>query len=145
MMLNKYLVAGNLTRDIELRYVPSGEAVADIGLATNRKWKTETGEEKEEVTFLNCVAWGKQAEAAAKYLKKGSGVFIEGRLKLEQWEKNGEKRSALKVVVERLQFIGGKKEGGEGSQDHPGDTGAQQAPATGAQADATDYNSDIPF
>lgn len=103
--LNRVFLIGNLTREPEVRFTPNGKAVADIGLATNRSWKTETGEEKEEVCYINAVVWGKQAEAAGKYLKKGKSVFIEGRLKFESWEKNGEKHSTLKVECERLQFL----------------------------------------
>ena len=115
--LNKVLLIGNLTRDPEVRYTPKGSAVADIGLATNRSWRTETGEEKEEVCYVTVVVWGKQAEAAGKYLKKGRPVFVEGRLQFESWEKNGEKRSSLKVHCERLQFLGSP--GGRGDAEAP--------------------------
>lgn len=103
--LNKVLLIGNLTRDPEVRYTPKGSAVCDMGMATNRQWKTDAGEEKSEVCYVSVTVWGKQAEAAGKYLKKGSSCFIEGRLKFESWEKNGEKRSALKVDAERVQFL----------------------------------------
>ena len=115
--LNKVLLIGNLTRDPEVRYTPKGAAVADIGLATNRTWRTETGEEKEEVCYVNVVVWGKSAEAAGKYLKKGRPVFVEGRLQFESWEKNGEKRTTLKVHCERLQFLGSS--GGSGGPREP--------------------------
>lgn len=112
--LNKVLLIGNLTRDPEVRYTPKGFAVADIGLATNRTWLSDTGEKKEEVCYVNIVVWGKQAEAAGKYLKKGRSVFVEGRLQFESWEKNGEKRTTLKVNCERLQFLGSP--GGRGAE-----------------------------
>ena len=115
--LNKVMLIGNLTRDPEVRYTPKGSAVADLGLATNRTWRTETGEEKEEVCYVSVVVWGKQAEAAGKYLKKGRPVFVEGRLQFEQWEKNGEKRSTLKVHCERLQFLGSP--GGRSAEGEP--------------------------
>ena len=115
--LNKVLLIGNLTRDPEVRYTPKGSAVADIGLALNRTWRDKNGDEKEEVCYATCIVWGKQAEAAGKYLKKGSPVFIEGRLKFEQWEKNGEKRSMLKIWVDRLQFLGGVKKQAEESHE----------------------------
>ena len=83
---NKVILAGNLTRDPELRYLPKGTAVAKIGLAINRNWRTETGEQKEEVTFIDVEAFGKQAETISQYLKKGRPILIEGRLKLDQWE-----------------------------------------------------------
>jgi len=105
--LNKLLLAGNLTRDPEMRYTPKGSAICGFGLAVNRKWKTETGDEKEEVTFVDVTAFGKQAEVIAQYLKKGNPLFLEGRLKLDQWDdkKTGEKRSKLAVVLESFQFL----------------------------------------
>lgn len=107
MNLNKLLLAGNLTRDPEMRYTPKGSAICGFGLAVNRKWKTETGDEKEEVTFVDVTAFGKQAEVIAQYLKKGNPLFLEGRLKLDQWDdkKTGEKRSKLAVVLESFQFL----------------------------------------
>lgn len=116
MNLNRVFIAGNLTRDVELRATPSGTQVAQIGLAINRVWKDQAGEKKEEVTFVDCEAWGKTAEVMAQYLGKGKPVFIEGRMKLEQWEdkESGQKRSKMKVVVESFQFVEskGKTDGG---------------------------------
>lgn len=111
---NKWIGLGNLTRDPELKYTPKGMAVAKIGMAVNRKYKAESGEQKEEVTFIDIEAWGKQAELLGQYMRKGSPLFIEGRLKLDQWDdKNtGQKVSKLKVVLEQFQFVGGKQEGG---------------------------------
>lgn len=115
---NKVILLGNLTRDPELRYTPKGQAVARLGLAVNRSYKTDTGETKEEVTFIDVDAWGKQAELIGQYLRKGSPLFMEGRLKLDQWDdKNtGQKVSKLRVVMENFQFIGGPRgaEGGPG-------------------------------
>ncbi len=145
--LNKVMLIGNLTRDPEVRYTPKGSAVADIGLATNRTWRTETGEEKEEVCYVNVVVWGKQAEAAGKYLKKGRPVFVEGRLQFESWEKNGEKRTTLKVHCERLQFLGSP--GGrpsESSGPAEKETAAVTAPAVSKGSSEPDLeNDDIPF
>ena len=107
--LNKVLLIGNLTRDPEVRYTPRGQAVCEVPMATNRKWVTDSGEEKEEVCFVTVLIWGKQAELAGKHLKKGSPIFVEGRLQWETWEKNGEKRSAVKVYCERFQFISAKE------------------------------------
>src|ERR1700747_585551 len=106
---NKVILAGNLTRDPELRYTPKGTAIARIGLAVNRTWKTETGESKEEVTFIDVDAFPRQAETLAQYLKKGSPRMVEGRLKLDQWDdkQTGQKRSRLGVVLEGFQFLGG--------------------------------------
>jgi single-strand DNA-binding protein len=116
--LNKVMLMGNLTRDIDMRTLPSGMAVAAFGLAVNRRWKNAQGEQQEEVTFVDMEAFGKPAEVMNQYLRKGSAVFIEGRLKLDQWEdKDGNKRQKMKVVVESFQFIDGKPaEQGQGQQ-----------------------------
>ena len=104
---------GNLTRDVELRQTPGNQTVANIGLAVNRNFQTREGERREETTFVDCEAWGRQAEVMAQYLSKGRPVFIEGRLKFDQWQdQQGQNRSKLKVVVENFQFVGGRGEGG---------------------------------
>jgi single-strand DNA-binding protein len=123
---NKVILLGNLTRDPELRYTPKGQAVAKLGLAVNRSYKTETGEMKEEVTFIDIDAWGKQAELMGQYFKKGNPIFIEGRLKLDQWDDKttGQKVSKLKVVMENFQFVGSK------GSDAGGGPGAPSAPAS---------------
>src|SRR5215813_9451763 len=110
---NKVIRAGNLTRDPELRYTPKGTAVARIGLAVNRSWKSETGEMKEEVTFVDIDAFGWQAEVIAQYMRKGRPFLVEGRLKLNQWEDKNthQKQSKLRVVLETFSFIDSK--GGE--------------------------------
>lgn len=103
---NKVLLMGHITRDIELKFTPSNMAVAQIGLAVNHKYKTKDGAQKEEVTFVDCEAWGKTAEVMQQYLSKGKPVFIEGRLKLDQWQdKDGGNRSKLKVTIENFQFV----------------------------------------
>src|SRR5271169_6056187 len=112
---NKVILAGNLTRDPELRYTPKGTAVAKIGIAINRSWKTETGEMKEEVTFVDVEAFGRTAETLGQYFKKGRPILIEGRLKYDQWDdkQSGAKRSKLGVVLEGFQFMdSGRAEGG---------------------------------
>ena len=113
---NKVILAGNLTRDPELRYTPSGTAIAKFGLAVNRKWKdSQTNEMKEEVTFIDIDAFGRQAETIGQYLKKGRPILLEGRLKLDQWEdkQTQQKRSRLGVVLESFQFLdSGTREGG---------------------------------
>lgn len=104
--LNKVMLMGNLTRDPQLSYLPSQTAVCEVGLAVNRSWTTPDGQRKEETTFVDCSAFGKTAEVLAKYLKKGRPIFIEGRLKYDQWEaQDGSKRSKLRVVIENFQFI----------------------------------------
>ena len=113
---NKVMLVGNLTRDPELKHTPSNQAVANIGLAMNRQFQTREGERREEVTFVDCEAWGRQAEVMAQYLSKGRPVFIQGRLKLDTWQdKDGGNRSKLKVVVENFQFVGGREGGGGGA------------------------------
>src|ERR1041385_957525 len=113
---NKVILAGNLTRDPEVRYTPKGAAIAKLGLAINRTWKTETGETKEEVTFVDVDAFGRTAEVISQYLKKGRPILVEGRLKLDQWDdkQTNQKRSRLGVVLESFQFLdsGGGQGGG---------------------------------
>jgi single-strand DNA-binding protein len=108
---NRVILVGNLTRDPELRYIPSGTAVSDIGLAVNDRIKR--GDQwVDEVTFVDITLWGRTAEIANEYLSKGSPVLIEGRLKLDRWEKDGQKHSKLKVVGDKMQMLGSKGEGG---------------------------------
>lgn len=102
---NRVILAGNITRDPEVRYIPSGTAVADMTLAINRKYRTSSGEAQEETCFVDITVWGKQAETCGQYLKKGSSVLLEGRLKLDRWEKDGQKHSRLTVVADRVQFL----------------------------------------
>lgn len=107
--LNKVFLMGNLTRDPELRYVPSGSAVANFTVAVNRVYKGTTGEKKEEVSFIRVVVWGKMAETCSEYLTKGRSVMVEGRLKSRTWEgQDGQKKSALDVVAESVQFLGAR-------------------------------------
>src|ERR1043165_6407432 len=104
--VNKVILIGNLTRDPELKYLPSQTPVAEFGLAVNRTWTGQDGVKKEEVTFVDCSAFGKQAELLSKYKKKGDPLFVEGRLKLDQWEgQDGSKRSKTRVVIENFQFL----------------------------------------
>ena len=145
---NKVLLMGNLTRDVELKFTPSNQAVAQIGIAVNRRYRTKEGEDREETTFVDCEAWGRTAEVMNQYLAKGRPVFIEGRLKLDQWEdKDGQKRSKMKVVVENFQFIGGRPEG----QGGPPQQRRESAPARrGGSAPASEPHEvideeDIPF
>jgi single-strand DNA-binding protein len=108
---NRVILVGNLTRDPELRYIPSGTAVSDIGLAVNDRVK-RNDQWVDETTFVDITLWGRTAEVANEYLSKGAPVLIEGRLKLETWEKEGQKRSKLKVVGERMQMLGSREGGG---------------------------------
>lgn len=114
---NKVILIGHLTRDIEVRFLTSGSAVAECSLAVNETWKDKSsGEKKETVSFIDCTLWGKTAELAGKYLKKGSAVMFEGKLKQDTWEdkESGQKRSKLKVTVEHMTFIGGGQAGQRG-------------------------------
>lgn len=108
---NRVIVAGNVTRDIELKYTNNQTAVAEIGLAVNDKRKNANGEWVDEVTWLDITVWGKTAETASQYLSKGSNVLFEGRLKMDSWEKDGKKNYKLRIVAESMQFLGGKKDG----------------------------------
>ena len=136
---NRVILVGNLTRDPELRYVASGTAVTDIGLAVNDRRKNANGEWIDETTFIDVTLWARQAEVASEYLSKGSSVLIEGRLKLDSWETNdGQKRSKLRVVGERMQMLGARGNGpggggGGGGGGRPPqrrqDTYSQEAPA----------------
>ena len=129
--LNKVLLIGNLTRDPELRYTPQGSAICDLGLAINRQYTTNDGVKKEEVCFVDITAWGRQAETCNRFVKKGSQIFVEGRLKLDSWQdkETGKNRSKLNVVAERIQFLSGTGAGkhsddGQDEQQKP----ASQAP-----------------
>jgi len=133
---NRVILAGNLTRDPELRYTPKGTAVARIGLALNRTWKSETGETKEEVTFVDVEAFGRQAEVIAQYMKKGRPLLVEGRLKLDQWEDKNtkQKQSKLKVVLEGFSFLDSRGAAEGAPAEAPRARVAAPAPAAPASA-----------
>jgi len=132
--LNKVMLMGNLTRDPEVRYTPKGTAVAELGLAINRVYSAENGEKREETTFVDVTLWGRTAEIAGEYLKKGRPVFIEGRLQLDSWDdkQTGQKRSKLKVVGEAMQLMGSRG-GGEGGGGGSGGGGEQSGGAPRSQ------------
>jgi single-strand DNA-binding protein len=119
--MNKVFLMGNLTRDPELRYLPSGAAVCEFGLAVNRRYTLADGQTREETTFLDIVVWGKQAEHCNRNLKKGSGAFIEGRLKTEQWKdrETGQNRSRLRIEANNVQFLTFGSRESSGSGDFP--------------------------
>lgn len=122
--LNKVMLMGNLTRDPEMRYAQSGNAIASLGLAINRKWRNQQGEQQEETTFIDCDAFGRTAETINQYLRKGNPIFIEGRLKLDQWQdQQGQNRSKLKVIVESFQFISTQGSGASGGGGYSGGQG----------------------
>lgn len=131
--LNKVLLIGNLTRDPELRYTPSGVAVVNLRLAVNRKYKDKAGELKEEVCYITATAWDKQAEVCNQYLQKGRPVFIEGRLQSRSWEgTDGQKRNTIDVRAERIQFLGSAKDGaGRSAAIAPTDVAEEQGQTQG--------------
>jgi single-strand DNA-binding protein len=151
--LNKVLLMGNLTRDPEVKYTPKGTAVCDLGIAINDSYKAQDGTIKETVTYVEIEVWGRTAENCKQYLTKGRGVFIEGQLRLDQWETpQGEKKSKMKVRADRVQFLGGGpgRTGGGGEQrsSSTGDTGRAAArPSSTVSEDAPPPPSDddIPF
>lgn len=130
MSFNQVILTGNLTRDPELKYTPKGTAVCQFGLAVNRKWKDQSGAAKEEVTFLDVESWGKSAETIGQHFRKGSPIFVCGRLKMDSWEdrQTNQKRTKLKIVCETFQFMGGAKTQ-PGEQKHRTTTPAAQQTA----------------
>jgi len=122
--LNKAMLIGNLTRDVELKYTASGAAVANFGLAVNRTYTNSDGEKMDDVCYMDIVAWNRLAEVAGEYLSKGQPIFVEGRLQMDTWEQeDGQKRTKLKVVAQNIQFLGGGKaddsEGKDSDDDIP--------------------------
>jgi single-strand DNA-binding protein len=148
---NKVILLGNLTRDPEVRYTPKGSAVCDLGIAVNRSYTLDSGEKREEVTFVDVVLWSRLAEIAGEYLKKGRPIFIEGRLQLDTWDdkQSGQKRSKLRVIGETMQLLGGRPpgagggagEGGEESKAARTKTPPPPKPAAAGEAD----DDEIPF
>lgn len=155
---NKVILMGNLTRDPELRVMPSGNSVCNFGLAVNRNFTDKDGNKREETTFVDIDAFGRQAEVISKYLTKGRAIMLEGRLRFDRWETNtGEKRSKLSVVLEQFQFVGGRESGegrggddssyGGGTDSGMGAAPQQQAQSTPAPRPAIDddVDEDVPF
>jgi single-strand DNA-binding protein len=127
--LNKVFLIGNLTRDPDLRYTPGGAAVCELGLAVNRRFTTAGKEEREETCFVDIVVWGKQAESVGRYTRKGGPIFVEGRLQLDQWDdrETGKKRSKMRVVAERVQFLDGPGRGAASTIEED-DAGGEYSP-----------------
>ena len=146
---NKVILLGNLTRDPEVRYTPKGSAVTDLGIAVNRQYTLENGEKREEVTFVDVTFWGRTAEVAGEYLKKGRPIFIEGRLQLDTWDdkQSGQKRSKLKVIGETMQMLGSPRSGGastDNGDEGGGRTGKPGAPPKSSVPAGPD-DDEIPF
>lgn len=156
---NRVILMGNLTRDIELKYLQSGTAVTDVTLAVNDRRKSQSGEWVEETTFVDVTLWGRTAEVASEYLSKGSPIFIEGRLRLDRWETDGQKHSRLRVTCERMQMVGGRGGGGGGGNSGGGSRNVQhdeseysrpagyadQGGPSGGPSGGDDGGEDIPF
>jgi single-strand DNA-binding protein len=145
---NKVILLGNLTRDPEVRYTPKGSAVCDLGLAVNRVYSTESGEKREEVTYVDVVLWARLAEIAGEYLKKGRPVFIEGRLQMDTWDdkQTGQKRSKLRVVGETMQLLGSRPTGETAGEDRPASAaGKTSAPPPKTAAKGEPDDDEIPF
>ena len=135
---NQVTLIGNLTRDVEVRYIPSGTAVAEVSLAVNEKWTNKDGSKGESVAFIDCTLWGRTAELAAEYLSKGSPVLFSGKLVQDNWDdkETSQKRSKLKVKVDTMQFLGsggGGKQGGADQQERPAANYRQQSQQRAAQ------------
>jgi single-strand DNA-binding protein len=145
MNLNKVMLAGNLTRDPELRHTSGNTAVCSFTVASNLRWKDASGQAKEETTFIDCEAWGAVAETIAKYMSKGKPIFVEGRLRTDEWEdkQTGQKRSKLKVVVDSFQFVGPRDSAGVGG----GASGGGSRPSGGSKSQSRheDDADDLPF
>ncbi|MGB0416330.1 MAG: single-stranded DNA-binding protein [Coraliomargarita sp.] len=149
---NKVILIGNLTRDPEMRVTPNGHTICKLGLAVSRAYSTRDGERREETTFVDIDAFGKQAEVISKYMRKGRPIMVEGRLKLDQWESNdGQKRSKLGVVLENFQFLGGRDDnagGGGGGYEQsspPQRASAESAPASDFSSSDDTLDEDVPF
>jgi single-strand DNA-binding protein len=147
---NKVVLMGNLTRDPELRAIPSGQNVASFSLAVNRSWKNAAGEAQEAVDYIDCNVWGKPAEIITQYMKKGSGILVSGRLQQRSWEQEGQKRSKIEVVVEDFNFVGGndRSEGGysaPASSTPAAKSSAKSEPAVEDLGDEPINLDDIPF
>ncbi|MFH1230797.1 MAG: single-stranded DNA-binding protein [Planctomycetota bacterium] len=142
---NRVLLMGNLTRDPELSYTPQGTAVCKFGLAVNNSYVTATGERKEDPLFIDVVVWKKQAESCATFLKKGRPIFIEGRLQLDKWEKDGQKHSRMKVVANRVQFLGTRPESGDAVSKDRVSGEEKTLPESSSTDDHDIVEEDIPF
>ncbi len=151
--VNKVILIGNVTRDPEVKFTPKGSAVADIGLAINRNYTLDNGEKREETTFVDVELWGRLAEIAGEYAKKGRPIYIEGRLRMDTWEDktSGQKRSRMKVVGENLQLLGGRPPGGGGGEEEGGGHHEARPQRTSRPAPApqpprsSEPDDDIPF
>ncbi|MBN1437741.1 MAG: single-stranded DNA-binding protein [Sedimentisphaerales bacterium] len=135
---NRVIFMGNLTRDPQLSYLPSQTPVVEFGLASNRRWRGQDGSDREDICFIDCRAYGRTADTISKYCKKGSPLLIEGRLQLDQWEKDGQKRSKHRIFVENFTFVGSR--GSDG-----GDGGSESSASSSGYEGTPPADDDIPF
>ena len=147
---NKVILLGNLTRDPEVRYTPKGSAVCDLGVAVNRVYTTDSGEKREEVTYVDVVLWARLAEIAGEYLKKGRPIFIEGRLQMDTWDdkQTGQKRTRLRVVGESMQLLGSRPAGTGAATETAGEdrpSGKTSAPPSKSAGSTQPDEDEIPF
>lgn len=147
MNFNRVILGGYLTRDPEVHYTPKGTPIAKFGLAINRTWKTETGETKEEVTFVDIDAFGRSAEVISQYLKKGRPILIEGRLKLDQWDdkQTGQKRSRLGVALESFQFLDSGRDSEPASREATPQAASNRPATSSARSGPVTEEDDVPF
>jgi len=145
--LNKVFLMGNLTFDPELRYTPSGSAVTDLRMATNRVWTGKDGERKEETLFIDVTVWDRQAEHCCQYLKKGSSIHVEGYLKMDSWDDKttGEKRSKIRIQAERVQFLDRRSDGGAMDGDSFAPPARESQPRRGGSAAAPEPRGRSPY
>ena len=127
---NKVILMGNLTRDPETRQTPNGQSVTNFALAVNRTWKGQDGQTQEQVSFIDCVAWGKTGEEIAQYMQKGRPILVSGRLDQRSWEQDGQKRSKVEVIVEDFNFVGGGDGGNSGSYSGGGSSSSTSSAKT---------------
>jgi single-strand DNA-binding protein len=161
MSFNKFICLGNLTRDVETRFTQSGKGVASFGVALNHKWKTESGEQRDDVTFIDCEAWNRTGEVIAQYHRKGDPIMLQGHIKQDNWEdrESGQKRTKLKLVVESFCFAGNARGWNGGGKDNPtrapsageavraagGEQARRDAPAAAPAASETPEEDNVPF
>lgn len=139
--LNKFIGIGNLTKEVDVKYMPNGDAVANFSIACNETWKGKDGQKQERTEFINIVMYRKLAEIAGQYLKKGASVYIEGKLQTRKYEKDGVTRYSTEIVADSMQMLGGNREsGGSTSYDSP-----KEAPKSSNPSDFSDFDDSIPF
>lgn len=143
--VNKVILLGSLGRDPETRFMPNGEAVTNFSMATSENWKDKAGVKQEKTEWHNIVAYRKLAEIMGEYLKKGSSVYIEGRLQTRKWEKDGVTRYSTEIIADSMQMLGGKTDGSTGSASHETARPNEQNNAAPAPSNFDDFDSDIPF